>query len=78
MAMSALRPVTVERLQALKGRVLAQVGSTDPRTNELMTSLIKHAHAFVRETQADAGGVVGRASIFSSASARLPTSAETN
>jgi catechol 1,2-dioxygenase len=51
MAMSALRPVTVERLQALEDRVLALVGSADPRTNELMTSLIRHAHAFVREAR---------------------------
>ena len=49
--MSALAPVTVERLQALESRVLAQVGGEDPRTIALMTSLIKHAHAFVREAR---------------------------
>jgi hydroxyquinol 1,2-dioxygenase len=49
--MSALRPVTVERLQALENRVLTQVGGDDPRTIELMTSLIRHAHAFVREAR---------------------------
>lgn len=49
--MSALRPVTVERLQALERRVLTQVGGENPRMIELMTSLIKHAHAFVREAR---------------------------
>ena len=49
--MSVLRPVTVERLQALERRVLAQVGGEHPRVIELMTSLVKHAHAFVREAR---------------------------
>ena len=49
--MSVLRPVTVERLQALERRVLAQVGGESPRVIEVMTSLIKHAHGFVREAR---------------------------
>lgn len=49
--MSTLLPVTLERLQALERRVLTQVSGDNPRLIELMTSLVKHAHAFVREAR---------------------------
>jgi len=49
--MTTLRPLTLERLRALEARVLAQVGGGDARLIELMTSLLRHAHAFVRETR---------------------------
>src|SRR4051812_46598022 len=40
-----------ERLDALLDRVLGQVHGDDARFNELMSGLIRHLHAFVRETQ---------------------------
>ena len=40
--------LTAERLDTLLDAVLGQVQSTDPRVNELIGSLIRHAHAFVR------------------------------
>jgi hydroxyquinol 1,2-dioxygenase len=41
--------LSAERLDTLLDAVLGQVQSTDPRVNELIGSLIRHAHAFVRE-----------------------------
>jgi catechol 1,2-dioxygenase len=38
------------RLDALLDAVLAQTGGDDPRTTELLTALLRHLHAFVRET----------------------------
>jgi len=49
--MTVLRPLTLERLRVLEARVLAQVGGGDARLIELMTNLVRHAHAFVRETR---------------------------
>ena len=43
--------LSVERLQALEKGVLDLVDGGNPRLIELMTSIIKHAHALVRETQ---------------------------
>ena len=43
-------PLTLKRLEALEATVLAHVGGT-PRLAELMSGLLKHAHAFVRETR---------------------------
>ena len=40
-----------ERLAALLDAVLGQVQGEDPRFGELISSLIGHLHAFVRETQ---------------------------
>jgi catechol 1,2-dioxygenase len=40
-----------QRLDALLGAVLAQTKGDDPRTNELISGLIRHLHAFVRETR---------------------------
>jgi catechol 1,2-dioxygenase len=39
-----------QRLDALLDAVLAQTHGDDPRTNELLAALIRHLHAFVRET----------------------------
>ena len=39
-----------QRLDALLDAVLAQTDGDDPRTNELLSALIRHLHAFVRET----------------------------
>jgi hydroxyquinol 1,2-dioxygenase len=50
-AMTVLRPVTLERLRVLEARVLAQAGGADARLIELMIGLVRHAHAFVRETR---------------------------
>ena len=49
--MTTADSLTAERLDTLLDAVLGQVQSTDPRLNELMGSLIRHAHAFVRETR---------------------------
>jgi catechol 1,2-dioxygenase len=49
--MTVLRPVTLERLRVLEARVLAQAGGADARLIELMIGLVRHAHAFVRETR---------------------------
>ena len=40
-----------DRLDALLGAVLAATDGPDPRANELVTALIRHLHAFVRETR---------------------------
>jgi catechol 1,2-dioxygenase len=40
-----------DRLDALLTAVLGQVQGDDPRINELVSSLIRHLHAFVRETR---------------------------
>jgi len=40
-----------ERLDALLTTVLAQVRGDDPRSNELLSALIRHLHAFVREAR---------------------------
>ena len=39
------------RLDALLTAVLGQVKGDDPRINELVSALIRHLHAFVRETR---------------------------
>jgi hydroxyquinol 1,2-dioxygenase len=39
-----------QRLDALLDAVLAQTKGDDPRANELLSALIRHLHAFVRET----------------------------
>src|SRR5262245_1248460 len=49
--MPPLTPLTIKRLQELEDSVLAQARSDDSRLNELMTSLVRHAHAFVREVR---------------------------
>jgi catechol 1,2-dioxygenase len=51
LSMPPLTPLTIKRLQELEAAVLAQVRSDDPRVNELMTSLMRHAHAFVQEAR---------------------------
>ncbi|TQS28443.1 dioxygenase [Microbispora sp. KK1-11] len=43
--------VREDRLDALLSAVLGQVGGSDPRLRELTTSLVRHLHAFVRETR---------------------------
>ena len=48
--MASLSPLTLARLQALEVRVLDQVGGEDPRVRELVSALVTHTHAFVRET----------------------------
>jgi hydroxyquinol 1,2-dioxygenase len=40
-----------ERLDALLDAVLASADGPDPRANELIRALIRHLHAFVRETR---------------------------
>ena len=40
-----------QRLDALLDQVLGQVQGDDPRAGELMSALVRHLHAFVRETQ---------------------------
>lgn len=40
-----------DRLDALLAEVLGQVKSTDPRLGEMVVSLVRHLHAFVRETR---------------------------
>jgi hydroxyquinol 1,2-dioxygenase len=40
-----------QRLDALLEAVLASADGPDPRANELMRALIRHLHAFVRETR---------------------------
>ena len=40
-----------QRLDALLGQVLGQVQGDDPRFSELISALIRHLHAFVRETR---------------------------
>lgn len=47
--MTATDTTRDQRLDALETAVLAQVGGDDPRFGELITSLIRHLHAFVRE-----------------------------
>ena len=49
--MTAVDSLREERLDALLTAVLGQVQGADPRTNELISSLIRHLHAFVRETR---------------------------
>ena len=49
--MPPLTPLTIKRLQELEAAVLGQVRSDDPRVNELITGLVRHAHALVRETR---------------------------
>jgi hydroxyquinol 1,2-dioxygenase len=44
-------PLRDQRLDALLDAVLASAAGDDPRTTELITGLIRHLHAFVRETQ---------------------------
>jgi hydroxyquinol 1,2-dioxygenase len=44
-------PAADTQLNTLLAAVLAQTKSTDPRLNELVTSLVRHLHAFVRETR---------------------------
>ncbi len=49
---AATSPPTVEqRLDVLLDSVLNSVRSPDPRINSLITSLVRHLHAFVRETR---------------------------
>ncbi|XVQ89730.1 dioxygenase [Microbispora siamensis] len=43
--------VREDRLDALLSTVLGQIGGADPRLRELTTSLVRHLHAFVRETR---------------------------
>ncbi|MEU4325558.1 dioxygenase [Nonomuraea dietziae] len=43
--------VREERLDALLTAVIDQLNSTDPRLNDVMESLVRHLHAFVRETR---------------------------
>ncbi len=43
--------VREDRLDALLSAVLGQIGGADPRLRELTTSLVRHLHAFVRETR---------------------------
>ncbi|MEU6410418.1 dioxygenase [Microbispora sp. NPDC046933] len=43
--------VREDRLDALLTAVLGQIGGADPRLRELTTSLVRHLHAFVRETR---------------------------
>lgn len=49
--MTAVDTLREDRLDALLTAVLGQVGSDDPRTNQLVSSLIRHLHGFVRETR---------------------------
>ena len=49
--MTAVDSLRDDRLDALLTAVLGQVQGDDPRTNELVSSLIRHLHAFVRETR---------------------------
>ena len=49
--MPPLTPLTIKRLQELEAAVLAQVRSDDTRVNDLIASLVRHAHAFVREAR---------------------------
>jgi hydroxyquinol 1,2-dioxygenase len=49
--MPPLTPLTIKRLQELEAAVLAQVRSDDSRVNDLISSLVRHAHAFVREAR---------------------------
>jgi catechol 1,2-dioxygenase len=44
-------PSAEERLDVLLNSVLDSVQSGDPRTDELISSLIRHLHGFVRETR---------------------------
>jgi Fumarylacetoacetate (FAA) hydrolase family/Catechol dioxygenase N terminus/Dioxygenase len=48
---TAADSLTEQRLDALLDAVLGQVKSDDPRLNEVVTSLVRHLHAFVRETR---------------------------
>ena len=49
--MAAVDTVQDDRLDALLDAVLGPVNSADPRLNELVGSLVRHLHAFVRETR---------------------------
>ena len=49
--MPPLTPLTIKRLQELEAAVLAQVRSDDSRVNDVIASLVRHAHAFVREAR---------------------------
>jgi hydroxyquinol 1,2-dioxygenase len=49
--MTAADSLREDRLDALVTAVLGQVKGDDPRTNELVGALIRHLHAFVRETR---------------------------
>jgi catechol 1,2-dioxygenase len=49
--MTAVDSLREERLDALLTAVLGQVQGADARTNELVSALIRHLHAFVRETR---------------------------
>jgi catechol 1,2-dioxygenase len=49
--MTTVDSLREERLDALLTAVLGHVQGDDPRTNELVGSLIRHLHAFVRETR---------------------------
>jgi catechol 1,2-dioxygenase len=49
--MTAADSLREDRLDALLTAVLGQVKGDDPRTEELVGALIRHLHAFVRETR---------------------------
>ena len=49
--MPPLTPLTIKRLQELETAVLEQVRSDNPRVNELITGLVRHAHTCVREVR---------------------------
>jgi catechol 1,2-dioxygenase len=49
--MTAVDSLREDRLDALLTAVLGQVRGDDPRTDELVSALIRHLHAFVRETR---------------------------
>ena len=49
--MPPLTPLTIKRLQELEAAVLAQVRSDDSRVNDVIASIVRYAHAFVREAR---------------------------
>lgn len=49
--MATLAPLTLERLARLEAAVIDKTRGDDPRLVEIATALIRHAHAFVRETR---------------------------
>ena len=50
MTMTTPEALREQRLDALRDAVLGQVNGADPRINELIAALVRHLHAFVRET----------------------------
>jgi catechol 1,2-dioxygenase len=49
--MLSLSPLTTKRLEALEAAVTGQIENPDPRVVQVLTSVIRHAHGFVREVR---------------------------